>query len=167
MLGSAGTAHAPCHFHEIQDGITLSPLSEFLGTDRPADPEPIDFVPFDDEKASGPEVFDYINQTLAWHQPAFSEVADMARFGRIEVVPGERFTTDGFSPEIIAALEEGVADAKGHCCVDRSLSETPHAFAIGPAGSAMKRPIGVPLSDASWKRDRGVDVTAHRRLRRT
>jgi hypothetical protein len=98
--------------HTIQDGITLSPLSEILGTDRPSELAPIDFLPYDDEKASGLGIFDYINQTLTWHPPAIYEFADMARFGRIGVVPGEPFTTDAFSSEMIAALEQGVADAK-------------------------------------------------------
>jgi hypothetical protein len=98
--------------HGIQNGIVLSPLSEILGTDRPTDPGPIDFIQYDDEQASGLGVFGYINQALAWHPPALSEVADMARFSRIGVIPGEPFATDGLRSEIVAALEAGIADAK-------------------------------------------------------
>ena len=39
--------------HAIQDGLQMQPISSFLGTPAPADPGPVDFIPWDDEKAAG------------------------------------------------------------------------------------------------------------------
>ena len=96
--------------HAIQDGMQMRALSEFLGTEAPPELPPIDFLPWDPEKAAGVGVFDYINMVLAWHPPAMSELDAMARFSRIGVVPGQPFTTEGMSDEIIAALEESVVE---------------------------------------------------------
>jgi len=98
--------------HAIQDGITMRPLSEFMGTEPPAEPAPVEFVPWDPERAAGLGVFDYINMALAWHPPAIHEVEAMASFARIGVIPGQPFSTDGLSSDVIAAIEEGVDDAK-------------------------------------------------------
>lgn len=98
--------------HAIQDGMRMQPLSEFLGTAAPADPGPMDFIPWEDDKAAGLGAFSYINMALAWHPPAWSEMDDMARFARIGVVPGQRFMTEGFSKDIVAAMEAGVAAAR-------------------------------------------------------
>ena len=48
----------------IQEGYKITPLSTFLGTDPPADPGPHNFLPWDDEKAKGVGIFDYINMAL-------------------------------------------------------------------------------------------------------
>lgn len=97
---------------QIQDGMALRPLSEYLGTGTPPEPAPVAFPAWDDDKADGLGVFDYINQTLAWHPPAFGEVDHMARFAQIGVVPGQRFTTERMDDDLVAALESGIADAK-------------------------------------------------------
>ncbi len=97
--------------HALQDGMQIRALSEFLGTEAPPEPPPIDFLAWDPEKAAGAGVFDYINMALAWHPPAMSELNAMARFSRIGVVPGQPFTTEGMSDEVIAALEESVVEA--------------------------------------------------------
>ena len=98
--------------HAIQDGMQMRPLSEFMGTEPPAEPAPVEFVPWDDERAAGLGVFDYINMALAWHPPAIHEVEAMASFAKIGVIPGQPFSTDGLSTDVIAAIEEGIADAK-------------------------------------------------------
>jgi hypothetical protein len=98
--------------HTIQDGMNMRPLSEFLGTTSPQEPAPIGFLPWDDENAAGLGIFDYINMALAWHPPAIYEVEAMAAFAQIGVVPGQRFSTDGLSNELIVTLEAGIAEAK-------------------------------------------------------
>lgn len=98
--------------HAIQDGMHMRPLSQFMGTEPPAEPTPIEFLTWDDERAAGLGVFDYINMALVWHPPAIHEVEAMASFAKIGVIPGQPFSTDGLSTDVIAAIEEGIADAK-------------------------------------------------------
>ena len=97
--------------HDIQDGFLLRPLSEFLGTEPLVDPPELAFMDWDDAKASGIGAFDYINMVLAWNTPSIEEIILMARFARIGVIPGERFTTDSMDDNMVAAIEAGVADA--------------------------------------------------------
>jgi hypothetical protein len=72
-------------------------LSEFLGTEPPPEPDPVEFLPWDDSAAEGLGIFDYINMALAWHPPAIHEVEAMASFSQIGVIPGRRYSTAGFS----------------------------------------------------------------------
>jgi hypothetical protein len=95
----------------IQDGMQMRPLSAFLGTDAPPEPPAIDFLAWDADKVAGVGVFDYINMALAWHPPAMSELDMMARFSRIGVVPGQPFSTEGMSIEVIAAMEDAIIEA--------------------------------------------------------
>jgi len=98
--------------HAIQDGMQMRPLSEFLGTEPPPELEPVEFLPWNDEAVAGPGIFDYISMALAWHPPAIYEVDTMASVVQIGVIPGRLFTTEGLSPEIVSALEDGVAAAR-------------------------------------------------------
>jgi len=98
--------------HAVQDGMQMRPMSQFLGSEPPQEVEPVDFLPWKPEAAEGLGVFDYINMALAWHPPAIYEMDTVAKFARIGVTPGRRFTTDGLSPENIRALEDGVAEAR-------------------------------------------------------
>ncbi len=98
--------------HAIQDGMQMRPLSEFLSTEPPPEPEPVEFLPWDDEAAAGLGISDDINMALAWHPPASYEVEAMASFAQIGVIPGRRFATAGLSDEVVSAMEEGVAEAR-------------------------------------------------------
>jgi hypothetical protein len=96
----------------IQDGYKITPLSRFLRIAPPPPATPVNFLPWDKEKAAGIGFFDYFNMTFAWQLPTLDEMPMLARFARIGVVPGERFTTQGMSAQVVAALEEGIKDAK-------------------------------------------------------
>ncbi len=98
--------------HAIQDGMTMQPLSQFLGIDAPPEQEPATFIPFDSEKADGVSVFEYINMALGWHPAATYENDIMASFAAIGVAPGQPFSTDGLPPAIVAAMNEGIAEAQ-------------------------------------------------------
>ena len=98
--------------HAVQDGMQMRPLSEFLDTTLPPEPEPVDFLPWDAEAAEGLGIFDYINMALAWHPPAIYEMDAIASFAKIGVIPGQRFSTEGLSAEVVSAMEVGVAEAK-------------------------------------------------------
>jgi hypothetical protein len=108
--------------HAIQDGMKMRLLSEFLGIAPPEDPAPVDFSPWDGEKAAGLGIFDYINMALVWHPPAIHEVEAMASFARIGVIPGQRFSTNGLSSELIAALEAGIVEAKSD--IEQQVEQT-------------------------------------------
>ncbi len=108
----------------IQDGLVTQPLSEFLGKEPPAKPAAIDFIPWDEKAAGGLGVFSYINMALGWHPAATFENDLMARFAKIGVMPGQPFLTDGLSPEIATAMEEGIANADQELeAIARDLTE--------------------------------------------
>lgn len=96
----------------IQEGMKIQPLSSFLGTEPPTEIAPVNFIPWDADKANGIGVFDYINMALAWHPPAIYEVDKMANFAQIGVIPGQPFSTDGLSDELVNALKAGITEAK-------------------------------------------------------
>ena len=96
----------------IQNGMKMQAMSQFMGTPPPAKPEALKTMPWDDKKAQGIGAFDYINMALAWHPAAMSELAAMARFSRIGVVPGQAFSTNGLSGDVIAAIKQGIAEAE-------------------------------------------------------
>jgi hypothetical protein len=96
----------------IQSGMKMQAMSQFVGTKAPTKPAPLKFLPWDDKKAQGIDVFDYINMALAWHPAAMSELAPMARFSRIGVVPGRAFSAHSLSDDVIAAIEQGITEAK-------------------------------------------------------
>nr|WP_255526840.1 DUF1214 domain-containing protein [Photobacterium sp. BZF1] len=108
----------------IQDGLVMQPLSEYLGKEPPAKPAAIDFIAWDEKAASGLGVFSYINMTLGWHPAATFENDLMARFAKIGVVPGQPFSTDGLSPEVVTAMEAGIAEADQELeAIARDLTE--------------------------------------------
>jgi len=119
--------------HAIQDGMQMCSLSDFLGIDPPGEPEPVDFLPWDDEAAAGLGIFDYINMSLAWHPPAIHEVKEMVEFAQIGVIPGQRFSTVGLSDVLVGAMEDGVAEAR------ELIAET-----------AMKSAGGEPIGNWLW-----------------
>lgn len=96
----------------IQSGIKMQAMSQFIGTKAPAEPDPVKFLPWDDKKAQGIGALDYVNMVLAWHPAAMSEQAAMTRFSRIGVVPGQTFSSDGLSDDVIAAIEQGIVEAE-------------------------------------------------------
>jgi hypothetical protein len=98
--------------HAIHRGIKITPLSTYLGRTPPPKPAPVEFIPWDNEKAAGLGIFDYINMAIAWEAPAHDEIALLRRIARIGIVPGKRFTTKGLPPQIVAALNAGIADAR-------------------------------------------------------
>jgi hypothetical protein len=92
--------------------MTIQAMSEFLGTKAPEKANELKFIPWDEEKAQGIGAFEYINMALAWQPTIKSEQDAMARFSRIGVIPGQDFSTEGLSDDVIAAIKEGIAEAK-------------------------------------------------------
>ena len=96
---------------KVQAGYKVQTLSEFLGEAAPKPAPAIDFVkPLTPEtQKTSPDFFNVLNFILKFCPTNFSEKELMARFGRIGI--GEGKTFDARSPEMKAAIEQGMADA--------------------------------------------------------
>ncbi|TDQ18223.1 hypothetical protein DFQ04_0021 [Algoriphagus boseongensis] len=98
---------------KIQEGYKAQPLSEFLGQPSPEVAKPIDFIQplTPEQQKSSLEFFKVLNFTLQFCPTHSSEVELMERFSKIGVGAGKDFDIEKLSPEIKAAIEQGMADA--------------------------------------------------------
>jgi hypothetical protein len=97
----------------IQTGYKAQPLSAFLGQSSPKTAPTIDFIkPLTPEtQKTSPEFFNVLNFVLQFCPTVSSEKELMARFARIGVGAGNRIDTSKLSPQMTAAIEQGMADA--------------------------------------------------------
>jgi hypothetical protein len=94
---------------EIQDSLTITPLSGFLKT-PPSDPaRDVQFPPYTPELYASPKLLELLNLLLQWHAPRLSEVDMMKRFASIHVGANLEFDYDSFAPELQEAIGEGTA----------------------------------------------------------
>jgi hypothetical protein len=98
---------------KIQAGYKVQPLSEFLGQPAPTAAPTIDFIkPLTPaEQRTSPEFFNILNFVLQFCPTHPSETELMARFAKIGVGAGKTFDTSKLSPEMKAAIEQGMTDA--------------------------------------------------------
>ena len=98
---------------KIQAGYKLQPLSAFLGQPAPAAPPAIDFVkPLTmAQQKTSLDIFSILNFQLQFCPTHPSETALRERFAKIGIVPGQPFDSTKFSPEIFAAMRQGIGDA--------------------------------------------------------
>jgi hypothetical protein len=97
----------------IQAGYKMQPLSAFLGQPTPGAAAAIDFInPLTREEITkSPKIFQQLNFVLQFCPTHPSEQELMARFARLGIGDGKTFDWDAFSPEIQAAIGQGIADA--------------------------------------------------------
>jgi hypothetical protein len=97
----------------IQAGYKVQPLSAFLGRPAPKAAPTIHFIkPLTrDELTKSPKIFQQLNFVLQFCPTHPSEQALMARFARLDIGAGKTFDWGKFSPEIQAAIGQGIADA--------------------------------------------------------
>lgn len=97
----------------IQALYKAQPLSAFLGQPAPTTAPAINFItPLTrDELTKSPGIFQQLNFVLQFCPTHPSEQALMARFARIGIGAGRPFDAGKFSPEIQAAIGQGIADA--------------------------------------------------------
>jgi hypothetical protein len=97
----------------IQAGYELQPLSAFLGKPAPAAAPAIDFIePLTREEITkSPKVFQQLNFILQFCPTHPSEKDLMARFAKLDIGAGKTFDWNKFTPEIQAAIGQGIADA--------------------------------------------------------
>jgi hypothetical protein len=98
---------------KVQAGYKAQTLSAFLGTAAPKAAPTIDFIkPLTHaEEKTSPQFFNILNFILQFCPTDPSETELMARFARIGVGAGKTMDASKLSPEMKAAVEQGVADA--------------------------------------------------------
>jgi hypothetical protein len=97
----------------IQAGYKVQPLSAFLGQPAPEPAPAIDFIePLTREEINkSPKLFQQLNFILQFCPTHPSEKDLMARFAKLDIGVGKTFDWNKFSPEIQAAIGQGIADA--------------------------------------------------------
>jgi hypothetical protein len=98
---------------KVQAGYKAQTLSTFLGAAAPKAAPVVDFIkPLSsaDEKTS-PQFFNILNFVLQFTPTNPAETELMARFAKIGVGAGKTMDQSKLSPEMKAAIEQGMADA--------------------------------------------------------
>jgi hypothetical protein len=98
---------------KVQSGYKVQTLSAFLGQPAPAAAPAIDFIkPLTPAaQRTSPEFFNILNFVLQFCPTVPSETELMERFAKIGVGAGKTFDVAKLSPEMKAAIEQGMADA--------------------------------------------------------
>jgi hypothetical protein len=98
---------------KVQAGYKAQTLSAFLGTPAPTAAPAIDFITplTPEEEKTSPQFFNILNFVLQFCPTDPSETALMARFAKIGVGAGKTFDASTLSPEMQAAIEQGMAAA--------------------------------------------------------
>ncbi len=98
---------------KIQAGYKVQPLSGFLGQPAPKAAPAIDFIkPLTPaEEKTSLQFFNILNFVLQFCPTVPSETELMARFAKIGVGAGKSFDASKLSPEMKAAIEQGIADS--------------------------------------------------------
>jgi hypothetical protein len=98
---------------KVQAGYEAQPLSAFVGKPAPQSAPGIDFIEplTPDAQKSSPEFFNILNFILTFCPMDPSETDLMARFATIGVGGGKIFDADKLSPELQAAIAQGIAEA--------------------------------------------------------
>jgi len=98
---------------KVQQGMILQPLSAYLKTQAPPSAPPIEFPPYDPDKAHSHDFIGYLNFLLQFTQPPHpSEAGLMQRFAKIGIGPGMPFDAASLDPARLAAIDAGIDDAK-------------------------------------------------------
>jgi hypothetical protein len=95
----------------LQAQYKVQPLSAFAGTPAPPAPPPVQFPPYDAQKANDLGFFSYLAFLLPYAPMNDSEAALRDRLAKIGVVPGKPFDENALSPAMRQALVDGIADA--------------------------------------------------------
>ncbi|WP_111671059.1 DUF1254 domain-containing protein [Algoriphagus litoralis] len=98
---------------KIQEGYKAQPLSEYLGQSSPEAAKPIEFIQplTPEQQKSSLDFFKVLNFTLQFCPTHSSEMELMERFSKIGVGANKDFDAEKLSPEIKAAIAQGMEDA--------------------------------------------------------
>lgn len=97
----------------IQDKYKVQPLSQFLGQPAPPATSEINFItPLSvDQQRTSLQSFHILNFLLQFCPVDSTETALRQKFEKIGIKPGANFDSTNFSPEILAAVQNGIRDA--------------------------------------------------------
>lgn len=95
----------------LQETFQVRTLNEFLRKPKAPPTRAVSFPGFNRTLASGPGFIDYLNFVLGFCRIHPSEEALLKRLEKIGVAPGKAFNPQGFSPEMMAAIQAGIEDA--------------------------------------------------------
>jgi hypothetical protein len=98
---------------KIQDGYRVQPLSAFLNQPPPPPPLAVDFVTplTPDQQKTSPQFFNVLNFVMRFAPKLPSEKDLLARFASIGIGPDGTFNADTISPDMLSAIQGGMADA--------------------------------------------------------
>lgn len=97
----------------LQAKYQLRPLSAFARQTAPPPAPAVDWLPWDESRATSVDFIAYLNQLLAFTQPQPAGEQDMMRrFATIGIAPGKPFDASKLDPATRQAIEQGVADGK-------------------------------------------------------
>lgn len=102
--------------HKVQDGYTVTPLSQWGKKPEPPafSPDPtVDMKTSPVDQLNGmpaAKYFSYGAELMKLHPPHVTDWSMLARLKRIGIEPGKSFDFEKVSPEVRAALERAVAD---------------------------------------------------------
>ena len=96
----------------VQQGYAAMPLSQFMGAEPPPAPPALDFPIWTPEQAKSSGFITYLNFVLGQLKLHPSEADLLERFAKIGIAPGQAFNPDELEPEMLQAIEAGVASGQ-------------------------------------------------------
>lgn len=116
----------------IQAGYQLRPLSTFAGTAAPPQAAAVNWLPWDERRALGPDFIAYLNMLLTFYPVVHpSETALFQRFAQIGIGAGRPFDLAGLPPPRRDAITQGAAE--GAAALRQAIAST--ATSLGLFGT--------------------------------
>ncbi len=117
------------------DGFHVETLAESQG--KPAQqPDAVIFPPYSRETALSAGFFQYLNFALQFCPVHPSEIQERARFAKLGIAAGKSFNIATVDPAMLAAVNAGIADAKGE--IDAAVAATPEGAARYGSRAGLK-----------------------------
>jgi hypothetical protein len=107
-------------------GFGVEPMSVFEGG-IPKSPNALIFPPYSTETAMSAGFFQYLNFALQFCPVIPSEVQVRARFAKLGIEPGKSFNLATMDSAILAAINEGIADARDDLALEVAATPEPAA----------------------------------------
>ncbi|MBS7811859.1 DUF1254 domain-containing protein [Roseococcus pinisoli] len=113
----------------IQAGYRLQPLSAFTGTAAPPPAPAVDWLPWDERRALGPDFVSYLNLLLRFYPDIHpSETALFQRFARIGIGGGRPFDLAALPEPQREAVTQGAA--QGAAALRQAISTTTSSLGL-------------------------------------
>lgn len=95
----------------VQNGHKAMPLSHFIGSEAPAPAAKLNFPVWNPEQFKSAGFIGYLNFLLGQVKLHPSETALLEKFSKIDIGPDKAFDPEQVAPDILKAINEGVASA--------------------------------------------------------